>query len=320
MLNFQTYNTPKFKKILCSVYKLKEIDIFPDQDLCLLCPFFISRKCFKKNIVFNMPFNFYYSPNLGEYETMFFENITQYSEKSGKNVIVKSLADYKNDRRIISCLNSFLTLDFDTYESYFKSLSKSFRQNIRTARNKLDLNAEIREISSQVELKRFYKTMSVLYVDKHKMVFQPFALFEQLVRTGLAKILAYVDNDNGKVLSAIVFIFDNNIIHYCWGISDPLYYRYSLNTLLVDELIKNCIDRRFRYIDFGSTPTSDDNLLFFKEKWGCSHHPVYHYYSLHKPVEVDLNQSYLWARNIYSKLPKQFIRLMMPKVIPWLVS
>jgi len=320
MFVFNIYNSPEFKKILEIVYDIKEVNIFGDPKLDQLTPFFISRKRTKRHTIFNLPFNFYYSPNLGEYETMFFKNIARYSEESGKNVIVKSLADHKNAKRIISCLNSFLTLGFDTYESYFKSLSKSFRQNIRTARNKLDLNAEIRDISSQVELKSFYKTMSVLYVDKHKMVFQPFALFEQLVRTGLAKILAYVDNDSGKVLSAIVFIFDKNIIHYCWGISDPLYYRYSLNTLLVNELIKSCIDQKFRYIDFGSTPTSDENLLFFKEKWGCTHYPVYHYYSLRKPAEVDFNQSYLWARNIYSKLPKQFIRLMMPKVIPWLVS
>jgi len=320
MFNFELYNTSAFKRILTSVYDLKEIRIFKDEVLNTLCPFFISNKMFKKKTIINMPFNFYYSPNLNKLEQEFFCALCDYSKKHKKNIILKSLIKYKYKDYVSHENNSILELSYEDYDHYFKSLSKNFRQNIRTSYNKLDSNFQLKKIKNLHELKQMYKIMSILYIDKHKMVFQPYSLFEKLFTQRITDFYIYKDMANDVVLASIVVSWDDAICHYSWGVTHPIYYKYSLNTLLVNELIKECYEKEIKYIDFGATPNSDKNLFFFKQKWGCIHHPVYYYYSLQKPTEIDLNQSYLLVRNIYSKLPKLFIRFMMPRVIPWLVS
>lgn len=319
MFKFNLYNDSQFKRILEEVYHIKEIAIFDDDNLNSLCPFFRSNKIIKNKHIFNMPFNFYYSPELGEFEDDFFYKMFLYSRERNENIVLKSIKKYKISNYVSYEKNSILKLDYKSYDDYFKSLRKNFRQNIRTACNKLDKKFKMKEIESIEELREFYKCLSKLYINKHKMVFQPFRLFRGLFEKQLAKFLIFINDDTQRILAGIVLIEDGSILHYNWGVTDPIFYKYSLNILLINELIKLCIERGIKVIDFGASPNSDNNLLFFKERWGCVHYPVYYYYTLNKPAKIDLKNSYLWARNLYSKLPKPFIRYMMPKIIPWLV-
>ena len=130
MLKFTIYNHPTFKSILCDVYDIKEKRIFDDEKYRSVCPFFMSTKILKKHLVFNMPFNFYYSPDLGKYEKDFFREIDDFSRSQKKNVILKSLVRYENRLFLSNQINSILPLDDENYEVYFRSLAKNFRQNI----------------------------------------------------------------------------------------------------------------------------------------------------------------------------------------------
>ena len=97
------------------------------------------------------------------------------------------------------------------------------------------------------ELKLFYIALSELYIDKHKMVFQPFSLYKKLFEKGMANFFVY--KREKKVLSAIVIIEDGDKIHYNWGITNKDYYKYSLNTLLVNEMIKFYFEKNINSVD-----------------------------------------------------------------------
>lgn len=318
MFNFKIYQNEIFLKILEDVYQIEKVKVFEDKHLDNITTFYMSKK--KKGDIFNMPFNFYYSPYVTkENKSNFFTELKNFSIKNNSNLIIKSFIKYDELNYISQNMNSILNVSgFNSYEDYFNSLRKNFRQNIRTSYNKLPKDFEFKIIDNFKELESFYITLSELYIDKHKMVFQPFSLYKKLFENRVAKFFIY-KKDN-KILSAIVIIEDENKVHYNWGITHSDYYKYSLNTLLVNEMIKYYFDKNIQYFDFGATPNSDEKLLYFKSRWGCEHYKVYEYYTTKKPSEIDLNNSYKIARNIYSKFPKPFLRWLMPKIIPWLVQ
>ncbi|RXJ54421.1 GNAT family N-acetyltransferase [Candidatus Marinarcus aquaticus] len=317
MFDYKIYQNQEFLQILEDVYQIEKVKIFEDEQLNNITTFYQSKK--KKGNIFNMPFNFYYTPHFSEEnKNVFFDQLNKFSIQNNSNIVIKSLIKYDDFHYVSQNMNSILDVSkVNSYEAYFNSLRKNFRQNIRTSYNKLPNDIEFKIINNINELELFYITLSELYIDKHKMVFQPFDLYRKLFESGIAKYFVY--KKNNQILSAIVIIEDENKVHYNWGITHNDYYKYSLNTLLVNEMIKHYFDKNIQYVDFGATPNSDEKLLYFKSRWGCEHYSVYEYYTLNKPLEIDLNNSYKLPRNIYSKFPKPFLRWLMPKIVPWLV-
>jgi len=318
MLNFEIYNNPVFKKILSTIYDIQEVDIFDDPQLNSLCPFFISNKWLKKKLIFNLPFNFYYSPNYNDKEQKVFSEINLYSKLNNVNIVLKSLYVYSYQKRIKAANDPILLLK-SNYALIYNKYSKNLKSNIKRNRNKAERNNVNLFISNdRKDLINFYRNvLSKEYIDKHKMVFQPLSLFIELFDANLAILI--VAKKEEKCLGGIILIKDQVFLHYNWGAS-LFFNNIAIGTLLIDKAIQYATGSGFNYFDFGSTPLTDENLYNFKMRWGCRNYPVYYYYTLSKPRVIDLNSSCLWARNIYSKLPKKFIRLMMAKVIPWLVS
>jgi len=318
MFDFKTYNNPKFKKILSGVYDIQEINIFDDQSLNSLCPFFISKKWLKRKSIFNLPFNFYYSPKLSDREHDFFPEIKEYSKKNDINIVLKSLDIYSSRNKIKTSNNPILTL-YNDYELVYGKYSKNLKSNVKRNRNKAKRsNVNLLISRDKKDVIKFYRNvLSKEYIDKHKMVFQPLSLFTKLIDANLAILI--VAKKEKQYLGGIILIKDQPFLHYNWGAS-LFFNNIAIGTLLIDKAIQYAAESGFNYFDFGSTPLTDENLYNFKMRWGCANYPVYYYYSFKEPQIIDLNSSYLWARNIYSKFPKKFIRYMMPKVIPWLVS
>ena len=129
----------------------------------------------------------------------------------------------------------------------------------------------------------------------------------------------FIAKYNNKVVGGLCCIKDEKIYHYNWGATLNI-NNIALGTLLIDFAIDYAYSKGYEMFDFGSTSLSDKNLLNFKLKWGSNNYNVYQYYTFKKPSQVDLNNSYLFFRNIYSKFPKPFLRWLMPKIIPYLVQ
>lgn len=149
------------------------------------------------------------------------------------------------------------------------------------------------------------------------MVFQPFSLYERLLRLeGAAKLL--VAKSNEGVIGGLFMLSDGPVLHYNWGARSQL-SNVSVGTLLIDHAVRHAAQAGYRYFDFGSTALSDRNLLDFKLKWGCENIPVYRYHTLTRPADVDLGSSYASARRWFSRVPVKAAAALMPIIIPWLI-
>lgn len=312
MFDFNIYQDTRFLNIIEDVYSLKRVNVLQDYSDKNITNFFTSK--IKKSDIFNMPFNFYYSPSISEEnkETLA-DTLKSYSNQTGMNILIKSLYNDNFLPHEIYANNPIIHLDNQL------EYSKNHKQNIKRNTNKCNkLGIEIVKTDTYNDLHDFYNNvLSYVYTKKHKMIFQPFALYKRLLEEDLIDI--FVAKKGADILGGIICLRDNETLHYNWGASLN-YENIALGTILINHAIEYAREKNYRYFDMGSTALSDENLYDYKMKWSAINYPVYLYYTSQKPDLIDLNNSYKIAREVYSKMPPFFLRWLMPKIVPLLVQ
>jgi hypothetical protein len=315
MFDFNIYQNKEFLKIIEDVYQIEKVAIFNDNKFNGLTTFYKAKN--RKSDIFNMPFNFYYSPIIAsKIENKYFNELKEYSKKNKINIIMKSLNYYeKIDTKQLYANNPIIELS----EDYTMRFSKNLKQNLKRNYNKANKNnIVIVQSYCEKDLIEFYNdVLSIVYIDKHKMLFQPLELFVKLLKK--KKLEMFIAKQDNIVIGGLLCIKDTHTLHYNWGAS-LIVENIALGTLLIEYAIKYAYQNSYAYFDMGSTSLSDEKLFDFKMRWGATNYKVYEYYTLAPPTQIDLNNSYKLARNIYSKFPKLFLRWLMPKIIPWLVQ
>jgi len=322
MIDNAVYYSKDFIDIMIDVYGLKRSGIcLFGQKLLMVNSIFSGKK------ITNMPFNFYPSPRFTSVEEakQFFiglkrlcDNQRKYAEiKSTRKLLTEEQLTTLNVDVISPCLVSYLELS-SSYVNYLTSLSKNHRQNIRTYKNKLkDGQIKISLANSLNEVDAFYNVLIKLYRDKHKMICHPFHIYKRLFESGIAQFR--VAKINNQIVAGIVVIPSNEVYSYAWGAGSQKFDNLGLIYILIDWLIQDAIEKGIKYIDFGSSPFTDEGLLAFKSKWGCIHYPVYYYYvNRPHPKIVDYNESYRGIREIYHFMPFWLIKRLTPIIVPQL--
>lgn len=312
MCKFNTYEEPKFLHILETIYKIERVHPFNGTQHNTIGPFF--RSTVRGGDIFNMPFNFYHSIDIAaEEKQSYFEELRAYSRDNKVNIRLKGLTEYQDLEKKYYANNPIINLGAG------KDFSKNLIQNIKRNTNKSDRHdIQIAETNKIDDLVEFYNNvLSVTYIDKHKMVFQPLSLYTSLLESNLAKF--FIAKRSNTILGGIICIHDNDTLHYNWGASLN-FENIAIGTLLINHAVEFAKKHRYKFFDLGSTSLSDNDLYSFKMKWGADNYPVYEHYTLTRPGDIDLNSSYQLAREIYSRFPKPFLRWLMPKIVPLLVQ
>lgn len=312
MLEFAAYQDPRLLEILEEVYKIDRVEIFDAEVLKNSTSFYRSRV--KTSDVFNTPFGFYYTPKIETgFQTAFVKGLLDYSESHKVNIRVKSFVPLEGLKYEVCANNPIIDLSQEA------NYSKNHKQNIKRNSNKCSRNdIKIVKSGEVSDLRKFYNhVLSVMYIDKHKMVFQPWSLYQKLFEAGFFEF--FVAKKGEDVLGGLLCIKDGDLLHYNWGASLN-YENIALGTVLIYHAIEFARERGYKYFDLGATALSDNHLHDFKMKWGGVNYPVYEHYTLIKPDHIDLNKSYQFARNVYACFPKPFLRWLMPRIIPWLVQ
>lgn len=312
MLEFSAYQDPRLLKVLEEVYKIKRVELFDTDVLNTATSFY--RSCIKKGDIFNTPFGFYYTPTIQQgQEVAFADGLHAFSKTHNTNIRIKSFIALDGVAHQV-CANNPI-IDLRAAPDY----SKNHKQNIKRNTNKCARNGiEILRSDSLEDLRNFYNNvLSVMYVDKHKMIFQPWSLYQKLFEAGFFEF--FIAKKDDEILGGLLCIKDNKLLHYNWGASLN-YQNIALGTVLINHAVEYARENGYAYFDLGATALSDHDLHDFKMKWGGTNHLVYEHYTLTKPDHIDLNNSYQFARNIYALFPKPFLRWLMPRVIPWLVQ
>lgn len=311
MVDFAVYGEARFVGILEGVYHLEQVG---REGAGLPCLLFRSRH--GKKDVLNTPFNYYRNPPEALDEG-FWQELNEFSKQTGVNVRFKTLLDVPYGSRVETARNPILRLRGD-YEEQVTGFSANLKKNLKRNRNKAKrLGVSFEVADSLQEWRDFYvQVFARQYIRKHKMVFQPFVLFEKLRENGFAKL--WVAKAEGNIIGGIVCIEDGEVLHYNWGASQP-YQNIAVGMLLVDTALRSAIDQQYRWFDLGSTASSDQELLEFKLRFGAEDCPAYEYYTMQPPEIVDLHGSYGLAREVYARFPEGFLRWLMPHLVPRLV-
>ena len=312
MLEFAAYQDPRLLAILEEVYKIERVDVFDTDVLNDATSFY--RSYIKTGDVFNMPFGFYYTPKVPpSSKAAFSEGLLSFSEAHDVNIRIKSFEPLEGLEYGVCANNPIVDLLQEP------DYSKNHKQNIKRNKNKC-ARYDIQIVQSEqiADLRKFYNhVLSVMYIDKHKMVFQPWSLYVKLFEAGFFEF--FVAKTGDEVLGGLLCIKDGDFLHYNWGASVN-YENVALGTVLIDHAIEFARQNGYKYFDLGATALSDADLHDFKMKWGGVNYQVYEHYTLTMPDRIDLNNSYQFARKIYALFPKPFLRWLMPRIIPWLVQ
>lgn len=309
MLSFNLYNDRNFRELLSWVYDFSEKKVEGIN-------FFYSNKFFRKKELFLNTLGFF---DLNFFEYNIWNNLTDFSIENRVNIRVCSLKDsnFTEKKRIVSyCPILSLPSSPDLLSDLF---STNLKSNIKKLQNKITSeNIYLEKVSSVKDLKSFYINIFAReYVKKHKMLFQPYRLFEDLIfKYGFADLV--VAKVNGNIIGGIIISKDDETIHYNWG-AFPRYKNLPIGLFLILETIKEGINNHFKYYDFGGTPVSDHDLLSFKKKFGATVYPVYEYNTLSQASLIDLNSDFSWERKLFSLLNPEFAAKAMPFVVPWVI-
>lgn len=290
------------------------------------------RSLFGKKIT-SLPFNFY-PPLLGKQELNdhypCIEKLIDQTQQLNKQYLEYKTFDQLEDHFVkehgLKCVNPSIVSELyleDTYEQQLKGYKKSLKQNIRTTSKKLHEEGITLEISSSIkDLKSWYHLLVKLYRDKHQMITQPFGLYKRLLlnnekKEGWGSTL-FIARKRNEMIGGIFVIWDKDHWEYSWAATNPDYNRLGINTLLVDFAIQEAIRSGAKTFSFGSTPPSDEKLIYFKSRWGCTTKPIYYYYWNHEPKPVDLNNDFKIIRKVFQYVPLPILKFIPKYLVPLL--
>ena len=172
-------------------------------------------------------------------------------------------------------VRSYVTLP-GSKEVYWKTINDKTRNMIRQA------EAAALEFSRPaLEDPKTGEAIDLLRATQHRLGIPPFPrsfyrdLLEALERHGAGE-LCVVTHEN-QITAAAILLFEADGVIYGYAGSDPKSWKWRVN----DFLVWNCLGRAMQAgkstFDFGSDSVRQENLLFFKKKWGAAQQPLHYY-------------------------------------------
>lgn len=325
----QWQHHPELFRLLARVYRCRPVPqvLQTPTGPCGVPAFEIRRSVFGRKIT-SMPFNFY-PPLLGDVdERAAVQRLVDMARDRGPSWYV----EYKTFTPgleegspvplvgIRPSLVSSVHLANDSDEQR-RGYAKNHRQRLRTAANHARREGvKVGPARSLEDVARFYRLLVALYRDKHRMIPQPYGLYAGLysltgAQGGCDILLA---RRGAEVLAGIVVLKGPRSREYCWGATGPHAAKKNYGALLVDRAVSDAVAAGAREFGFGSSSPTDKDLLFYKERWGCTHRPINYYYWNKEPRPVDLEHSFRLVRKVFPLVPGAVLRAVSRFAVPWL--
>jgi CelD/BcsL family acetyltransferase involved in cellulose biosynthesis len=147
----------------------------------------------------------------------------------------------------------------------------------RAAAKGVDAGLTFRWGSGQNDMRSFYsvflRTRRRLGVPPHPWSF--FRAVTESLGDGIARLgLASLD---GKVVAGTLLLAYGDRVIDGYAASDERHLSAQPNDFLIWNALAWGADEGYKYFDFGASSPEQKGLLFFKEKWGGCHTPLYSY-------------------------------------------
>jgi len=178
----------------------------------------------------------------------------------------------------------------------------------------------VREFRDAETLRAFYRLFVRVYRDKHRMLPQPYALFEQLLALppGVRSVRAYAVRDERASFLGGVFVLTDEVQWcYAWGVTEQAGDYPDLSTLLIGTAMQDAAAAGARVFSLGASPVSHENLRRFKRSWGGEDHPILTYHWREPAREVDLHAGYPLAKALVARSPLWLLRGVSAPTVKW---
>jgi serine/alanine adding enzyme len=201
----------------------------------------------------------------------------------------------------------------DSEDEMLSSLDKRVRYDIRKAKKN---NLEVK--LGKVELlEDFYNVY--LHTKKMRGVpAWPFGLFKEAINMDTLIGVTYLE---GKPIAAAFFFMHGKEIEYGFGGANYKYTSLCPYYILLWEVIRYGIDRKFEVLDFGGTTKeiNEGNLYAFKERWCPIKKEIPYYFYAKNKKNIPSMESSFGLYRIYAKvwrlLPIPVIKAISPFII-----
>jgi len=161
----------------------------------------------------------------------------------------------------------------ESYEETYKNYKRQFKTNLQKQKSVIADSPDffIGETKEPADIKAFHGVLLKLYRDKHHAFPHPFSFFENLIATlPNGSFRFYVAKHKEKVVAGIFVLIYRDKAYYFWSAADDNYNHLGISSVLLDKIIQDFHECGVKSFDLGVTNPGNDNLLFFKTRWGST--------------------------------------------------
>lgn len=322
---------PEFSKIMLDVYGARpvplDINVHGETSIC---GYRIRRPLLDRFTL--APFNF--QPVLADRNEEITDALIRLARNAGPNASAQirlhhALSpEFACSRQLAQSeeiVETLLPLGADPID-IFGEFPKKQRWKFRKAQSdSAKSGVQVRRFEDEQSLREFYRLLVRAYQTKHRMIPQPYSLFQKLLALSRPRrgCHGYVAEriDTGELLGGIFVMRDEIQWNYGWAANAPSREAEALGlgTLLVGTAIAEAAEQGASVFSFGMSPLTHESLRSFKRNWGAQEHPVYTYYWREKPRPVDLHRDYAVAKMLIARVPTAVVRMAAPVAVRWLV-
>lgn len=189
-------------------------------------------------------------------------------------------------------------VDLTTSEDViWKNLKKSNRNSITRARRE---NVKISKTKDSRDIDEFYKIYNenMDRINAKKMYYFPREFYDLLFSLLKENISLFVAKNEGKIISASLFIGEKNFIHYFLSGTRPETRYLGANNLLLYEAILWAKEQGYKTFNLGGGYQKGDSLFRFKSTFSKTTTTFYTYRKVH---DMHKYQALCAARDNYDK-------------------
>ncbi len=229
--------------------KIKILCHIKNNEICSCLTYFIKNKK-----ILNFKNTFFYK------DDSFKEKLLIFLLKKYKNHSMVIFDKHKLNQNIEEKVVNIKLKIIDNYNEQWDSIPSKTKNMIRRG-----YKHKVKIIQDSKYLEDFY---NIYYSNmlKKKIMPHTYDFFKNLFEQYNNKIFLFVSLDKNQVTGGVILVLENNYAHYPFHSSLTNYNKYSINDLLIWEIIKFLQNRNINYFDLGEA-TINSGVYKFKKNF-----------------------------------------------------
>lgn len=268
------YHTLEWRDILYNEYRFEPVYLMAKEGekVAGILPLFLLKNLRGRRLV-SLPFSIYGGPIYDSDEGL--HKLLDYAkaecEKKGARLLrVRAGGAEMGGPKVERYVSSVLRIDAE-----LPRIWDGFKYNTRTAIRRAQKHGLTFDFNSNdVTIRDFY-LLQLMSRKRQGLPTPPLRYYRAIVDGLKCRArFAVVREGDVPLAGGLLFAFRDAVL-FAQGASDYRHQNLRPNDLLIWEVIRWAKNNGFRRFDFGLTPRDDEELLFFKRKWGAVSIPYY---------------------------------------------